>query len=92
MEKSSCAESKAFNELSQATYKEDSSGRKMVDKMPGTREIVSSDGSKQKVKSPNVGDSIGYAYVKCFENGLRAHGEEITEKKDPEFVVPVMVL
>ena len=82
----------AFNELSQATYKEDSSGRKMVDKMPGLREIVGSDGSKQKVKSPNVGDSIGYAYVKCFENGLRAHGDEIKAKTEETVEMPEMML
>jgi len=69
----------AFTELSQATFKEDGSGRKMVDKMPGNRLSIDTDGGKQTVRSPNIADAIGYSYAKYFENGLRAHAEEVTK-------------
>jgi phage terminase large subunit len=71
----------AFNELSQATFKEDGSGRKMIEKAPAVREVDDGMGNKQKVRSPNIADSIGYSAVKFFENGLRAHGNEITKEK-----------
>lgn len=83
----------AFYELSQATFKEDASGRKMIDKAPGVRVSVDVDGGKQSVRSPNKGDSIGYSMVKYFENGLRAHGEDISKKDDDEpFTMPMMRL
>jgi phage terminase large subunit len=61
-----------FNELSQATFKEDGSGRKIVEKSPSIREVDDGIGNKQKVRSPNAGDACGYSLVKYFENGLRA--------------------
>jgi phage terminase large subunit len=79
----------AFNELSQATFKEDGSGRKMIEKSPGVREMADAEGNKQTVRSPNIGDAVGYSMVKYFENGLRAHGTDID--KEPEvFVMPSM--
>jgi len=47
----------AFTELSQATFKEDGSGRKMVDKSPGVRVSVDIDGGKQSIRSPNIGET-----------------------------------
>jgi len=83
----------AFNELSQATFKEDPAGRKMIEKAPGTREIDDGMGNKQKVRSPNIGDSIGMLYFKYFENGLRAHGSDITDKKEEAtFTMPTMTM
>ena len=79
-----------FNELSQATFKEDGSGRKMVEKAPAVREIDDGMGNKQKVRSPNMADAIGYSMVKYFENGLRAHGEEIEKSDSVEFNMPSM--
>lgn len=69
----------AFIEMSQATYKEDNSGRKQIDKIPGIRTSMGTDGKETKYKSPNIADAIGYAFVGGFENGLRAHAEEITK-------------
>jgi phage terminase large subunit len=73
----------AFNELSQATFKEDGAGRKMVEKAPAVREVDDGMGNRQKVRSPNIADAIGYSFVNVFENGLRAHAEEITKSKTP---------
>ena len=78
-----------FNELSQATFKEDGSGRKMIEKAPGVRDLDDGMGNKQKVRSPNVADAIGYSYVKYFENGLRAHATEIDKKKTERKPKPV---
>jgi phage terminase large subunit len=79
-------------EICQATFKEDGSGRKMVDKVPGSRLSIDTNGSKQTVESPNVGDAVGYSYSKYFENGLRAHGEDVTKSNDKPFVMPQMRL
>lgn len=81
----------AFNELSQATFKEDGSGKKMIEKAPGIREIDDGMGNKQTVRSPNIADSIGYSQVKWFENGLRAHGTDI-EKEEKPIKIPIMRL
>jgi len=82
-----------FNEISQATFKEDGSGRKMVEKSPSIREVDDGIGNKQKVRSPNAGDACGYSMVKYFENGLRAHGTDINKAKEDEpFVMPMMKL
>ncbi len=60
-----------LHELSQATYKEDSSGRIVIDKAPGEYE-VEIDGKKEKKKSPNMGDGTGYSYSRDFQlRGLR---------------------
>jgi phage terminase large subunit len=77
----------AFNELSQATFKEDNSGRKMIEKAPGVRDIDDGMGNKQKVRSPNIADAIGMSYFKCFERGLRAHGEDVTKKDEDDFQI-----
>lgn len=77
----------AFIEMSQATYKTDASGRKMIDKTPSTRTIIV-DGREQQVKSPNIADSIGYSFVDDFSNGLREHVDKAVEKD--EYVMPVM--
>jgi hypothetical protein len=62
-----------LQQLSQATYKEDPSGRVIIDKTPGDREVVI-DGKKQKQRSPNDGDTIGYSFVRDFQRrGLRAY-------------------
>jgi len=62
-----------LRELSQATYKEDSAGRVLIDKAPGDHE-VEVDGKKEKRRSPNDGDSCGYAFVRDFQlRGLRAN-------------------
>jgi len=83
----------AFNELSQATFKEDGSARKMIEKAPGMREIDDGMGNKQKVKSPNIADAIGMSYFKCFQNGLRAHGEDVNVSDEDEVVtMPVMTM
>jgi phage terminase large subunit len=81
-----------FNEISQATFKEDGSGRKMVEKSPAIREVDDGLGNKQKVRSPNAGDACGYSVVKYFENGLRAHGTEIEKNEDEQFTMPSMTL
>jgi phage terminase large subunit len=81
-----------FNEISQATFKEDGSGRKMVEKSPSIRDVDDGLGNKQKVRSPNAGDACGYSVVKYFENGLRAHGSEIEKNKEEEFTMPTMTL
>lgn len=63
----------------------------MIDKCPSTKEYIQNDGTKTQVRSPNAADAVGYAYCKYFENGLRAHGEDITDKKEPEkFIMPAM--
>lgn len=59
-------------ELSQATYKEDSSGRIMIDKAPGDKEIKI-DGKTKKVRSPNLADGCGQAFLRSCRNGLRAN-------------------
>jgi len=65
----------------------------MIEKAPGTREIDDGMGNKQKVRSPNIGDSIGMLYFKYFENGLRAHGSDITDKKEEAtFTMPTMTM
>ena len=81
----------AFNELSQATFKEDGAGRKMIEKSPGMREIDDGMGNKQVVRSPNIADSIGYSMAKWFENGLRAHGTDIKKDEKP-IKIPKMIL
>lgn len=54
-----------LRELSQATYKEDGSGRIQIEKTPGdTEEEV--DGKKIRYRSPNMADTIGYAFVADF--------------------------
>lgn len=60
-------------ELSQATYSEDSAGRVIIDKAPGDKEIIMPDGKKKKVRSPNIADSCGLAFLRSCNNGLRAN-------------------
>lgn len=59
-------------ELSQATFSEDASGRVMIDKAPGDKEIIV-DGKKKKVRSPNLADSCGQAFIRSCINGLRSN-------------------
>jgi hypothetical protein len=62
-----------LKELAQATYKEDTSGRIIIDKTGADYE-VEIDGKKEKRRSPNDGDSVGYAYARDFQlRGLRAN-------------------
>lgn len=71
-----------IKELSQATYKEDSSGRKMIDKAPSIDEDTGR-------RSPNDGDSIGYAFAEDFKYGLRLSGSTTIEEEKP-YVMPRM--
>ena len=60
-----------LRQLTQATWKEDSSGRIVIDKCPGDYEVTV-DGKKEKRRSPNDGDSCGYAFVRDFQlRGLK---------------------
>jgi len=62
-----------LQELAQATYKEDASGHVVIDKAPGDTE-VEIDGKVEKRRSPNRGDTVGYAFVRDFQlRGLRAY-------------------
>lgn len=60
-----------IRQLAQATWKEDSSGRIIIDKCPGDYEVTI-EGKKEKRRSPNDGDSCGYSFVRDFQlRGLK---------------------
>jgi phage terminase large subunit len=59
-----------LRELSQATYKEDGAGKILINKTPGDTE-GEDEGAKIKYRSPNLADTIGYAYVADFANIAR---------------------
>lgn len=60
-----------LKEIAQASYKEDASGRIVIDKAPGDYE-VEVEGKKEKRRSPNDGDSCGYSFIHDFiDRGLR---------------------
>jgi hypothetical protein len=75
-----------FSELSQATYKEDGSGRIIVDKCPGVK-TIKVDGKSKEKRSPNRGDAVIYAFANDLKYGLRAYSEDVkpVEKPRPNF-------
>jgi len=61
-----------IRELSQATWREDDSGRILIDKTPADYKVVI-DGKQVKMRSPNRADSIGAAFLRSCKNGLKAN-------------------
>lgn len=59
-----------LKELSQATFEKNSSGKIVVTKTPGTKE-VEIDGKTKKVRSPNEADSIRMSFAADCRNGLK---------------------
>lgn len=73
-----------FSELSQATYSSDTSGRIIIDKCPGIKEIKV-EGKTKKIRSPNDADSCGYSFADDFiGKGLRSEGVEVVVESKPE--------
>lgn len=61
-----------LDELAQATWIEDSSGRIQINKSPGDYEVVQ-DGKKVKMRSPNRADSVNLAFARSIQRGLKAN-------------------
>lgn len=61
-----------INELSQATWMEDNSGRVLIDKSPGDYKVVI-DGKKVAMRSPNRADSLIGAFSRSIRYGLKAN-------------------
>jgi phage terminase large subunit len=71
-----------IRELSQATYTEDASKRKKIDKAPAVDE-------ETKRRSPNIADAIGYAFADDFKRGLRVAAKKDKIERE-EYIVPEM--
>ena len=59
-----------ISELSQATWKEDNSGRVIIDKTPADYKVVH-DGKTVTMRSPNRADSLVSAYLRSCKSGLK---------------------
>jgi phage terminase large subunit len=69
-----------FNELAQATFEEDNSGKIKVDKAPGMH-TVEIEGKDKDRRSPNKADAIIYSFVGDLVRGLQAHKSVVKKAK-----------
>ncbi len=61
-----------IREMAQATWKEDDSGRIVIDKTPSDYNVVIG-GKKVTMRSPNRADSINSAFLRSIRSGLKAN-------------------
>ena len=62
-----------LRQMAQATYEHNTSGKIVINKTPGEREVKNEDGKKVKLKSPNDADAIILSFADDCKKGLKAY-------------------